>query len=155
MLDSTSVEFRHVFSCSDLISFHVICQGCFNGIGAILRIHHSHYFWLRLRAKYIQNIMSVNPYSSINFGTQFDIAHHNSTASCKKGPTRHAYAWQIGPFWQDTFEMRLLNYFLFPTACLASHLSMAIVSSFVCAKISNHFPSYIDSLHIQRSDWWP
>ena len=25
--------------------------------------------------------------------------------SCQKGPTRHAYAWQIGPFWQDTFEM--------------------------------------------------
>ena len=22
--------------------------------------------------------------------------------SCQKGPTRHAYAWQIGPFWQDT-----------------------------------------------------
>ena len=22
-----------------------------------------------------------------------------------KGPTRHAYAWQIGPFWQDTLEM--------------------------------------------------
>ena len=25
--------------------------------------------------------------------------------SCQKGPTRHAYAWQIGPFWQDTFEL--------------------------------------------------
>ena len=23
----------------------------------------------------------------------------------KKGPTRHAYAWQIGPFWQDTLDM--------------------------------------------------
>ena len=22
--------------------------------------------------------------------------------TCQKGPTRHAYAWQIGPFWQDT-----------------------------------------------------
>ena len=22
-----------------------------------------------------------------------------------KGPTRHAYAWQIGPFWQDTLNM--------------------------------------------------
>ena len=21
--------------------------------------------------------------------------------SCQKGPTRHAYAWQVGPFWQD------------------------------------------------------
>ena len=24
--------------------------------------------------------------------------------SCQKGPTRHAYAWQIEPFWQDTLE---------------------------------------------------
>ena len=23
----------------------------------------------------------------------------------QKGPTRHAYAWQIGPFWQDTLDM--------------------------------------------------
>ena len=25
-----------------------------------------------------------------------------SMVSCQKGPTRHAYAWQMGPFWQDT-----------------------------------------------------
>ena len=25
--------------------------------------------------------------------------------SCQKGPTRHAYAWQIGPFWQDTRDL--------------------------------------------------
>ena len=25
--------------------------------------------------------------------------------SCQKGPTRHAYAWQIGPFWQDTLDV--------------------------------------------------
>ena len=30
---------------------------------------------------------------------------HISMVSCKKGPTRHAYAWQIGPFWQDTLDM--------------------------------------------------
>ena len=24
--------------------------------------------------------------------------------SCQKGPNRHAYAWQIGPFWQDTLD---------------------------------------------------
>ena len=29
----------------------------------------------------------------------------NSMVSCQKGPTRHAYAWQIGPFWQDTLEL--------------------------------------------------
>ena len=25
--------------------------------------------------------------------------------SCQKGPTRHAYTWQIGPFRQDTLEV--------------------------------------------------
>ena len=24
--------------------------------------------------------------------------------SCQTGPTHHAYAWQIGPFWQDTLD---------------------------------------------------
>ena len=28
-----------------------------------------------------------------------------SRVSCQKGPTRHAYAWQIGPFWQDTLDL--------------------------------------------------
>ena len=28
--------------------------------------------------------------------------------SCQKGPTRHAYAWQIGPFYQDTLEQGLI-----------------------------------------------
>ena len=29
-----------------------------------------------------------------------------SRVSCQKGPTCHAYAWQIGPFWQDTLDIR-------------------------------------------------
>ena len=29
----------------------------------------------------------------------------NSRVSCQKGPTRHAYAWQKGAFWQDTLEL--------------------------------------------------
>ena len=29
-----------------------------------------------------------------------------SMVSCQKGPTSHAYAWQIGPFRQDTFDMQ-------------------------------------------------
>ena len=28
-----------------------------------------------------------------------------SMVSCQKGPTHHAYAWQIWPFWQDTLDM--------------------------------------------------
>ena len=30
---------------------------------------------------------------------------HILRVSCQKGPTRHAYAWQIGPFWQDTLDI--------------------------------------------------
>ena len=55
------------------------------------------------------------------------------TVSCQKGPTRHAYAWQIGPFWQDaldipsTFQVQLTlkllkywvsNWFLLFNTCI-------------------------------------
>ena len=33
--------------------------------------------------------------------------------SCQEGPTRHAYAWQIGPFWQDTLDLYFHLCFLF------------------------------------------
>ena len=31
-----------------------------------------------------------------------------SRVSCQKGLTRYDYAWQIGPFWQDTLDLRFL-----------------------------------------------
>ena len=31
--------------------------------------------------------------------------------SCQNGPTRHAYAWQRGPFWQDNLDIRNLIQF--------------------------------------------
>ena len=36
------------------------------------------------------------------------MADNNDTSrvSRQKGPTRHAYAWQIGPFWQDALDLR-------------------------------------------------
>ena len=37
-----------------------------------------------------------------------------SRVFCKKGPTRHVYAWQIGPFWQDTLDVKF-TWDLFPT----------------------------------------
>ena len=33
---------------------------------------------------------------------------HIPRVSRKKGPIRHAYAWQIGPFWQDTLDLSVL-----------------------------------------------
>ena len=35
----------------------------------------------------------------------FTYNYSMSRVSCQKGPTRHAYAWQIGPFWQDTLDV--------------------------------------------------
>ena len=40
-----------------------------------------------------------------------------SRVSCQKGPTRHAYAWQIGPFWQDTLDI-LIKLSIHPSICL-------------------------------------
>ena len=37
--------------------------------------------------------------------------------SCQKGPTRHAYAWQLGPFWQDTIELPGNIYFCSNAIC--------------------------------------
>ena len=36
-----------------------------------------------------------------------------SMVSCQKGPTRHAYAWQIGPFWQDTLDIAIISTVVF------------------------------------------
>ena len=33
---------------------------------------------------------------------------HISRVSFQKGLTRHAYAWQIGPFWQDTLDIGVI-----------------------------------------------
>ena len=65
---------------------------------------------------------------------------HISRVSCKKGPTRHAYAWQIGPFWQDTLELYLL---VFCQLQLATHSIGGIVYMPACesgAWISNYIP---------------
>ena len=37
------------------------------------------------------------------------ILDKSSMVSRQTGPTRHAYAWQIGPVWQDTLELKDVN----------------------------------------------
>ena len=39
--------------------------------------------------------------------------------SYQKGPTRHANAWQIGPFWQDTLDMSDAPISLYPRCGVA------------------------------------
>ena len=41
---------------------------------------------------------------------RFENHLHISMVSCRNGPTRHAYAWLIGPFWQDTLDMYVCMY---------------------------------------------
>ena len=36
-----------------------------------------------------------------------------SMVSCQKGPNRHAYAWQIGPFWQDTLDISIILWVIY------------------------------------------
>ena len=35
-------------------------------------------------------------------------AFYISVVSCQKGSTLHAYAWQIGPFWQGTLDIQCI-----------------------------------------------
>ena len=48
------------------------------------------------------------------------IETHISRVSCQKGPTRHAYAWQIGPFWQDTLDIAVRRLVTWCPACSMS-----------------------------------
>ena len=57
--------------------------------------------------------------------------------SCQKGPTRHAYAWQIGPFWQDTLDFwvasswqcmsRVCTWFWFELFCCACFMAFIVL----------------------------
>ena len=53
-------------------------------------------------------------YDSVHIYVANPLSHPKLMVSCQKGPTRHAYAWQIGPFWQDTLKMLLVR----PACCI-------------------------------------
>ena len=57
-----------------------------------------------LRIKYVlcvtQHNWSAPTWNEMQLGI-FGI----SMVSCQKGPTHHADAWQIGPFWQATLDI--------------------------------------------------
>ena len=67
--------------------------------------------------------------------------YHKSRVSCQKGPTSHAYAWPIGPFWQDTLDIYLL--------CVAIHswrsTSAGKVTSFVMSASRIFSLTYVSS----------
>ena len=67
--------------------------------------HHLHQCW-----PLISGVIWHSPGINFKVSVQTSIQFHefeNSRVSCQKGPTRHAYAWQIGPFWQDSLGLCL------------------------------------------------
>ena len=51
--------------------------------------------------------------TDLKLSTSYEIGTRISRVSCQKGPTHHAYAWQLGPFWQDTIDLCFILLILF------------------------------------------
>ena len=98
-----------------------------------------------------------------------------SMVSCQKDPARHAYAWQIGPYWQDTLDMyphpdekqhwvfsiavNLLPkaYFFSTWLCM---IIRNIFSPYMCLNCTQLFYIWCMLSGVQCSeryeiDWWP
>ena len=76
-------------------------------------ITYSSYAWIKIFWITSQNkdhfTLEMLGFFIRNLENCFLLVHfHISRVSCQKGPTCHAYAWQIGPFWQDTLDINSL-----------------------------------------------
>ena len=52
--------------------------------------------------------LKMVPYDDVILTCAYSTAskcNHIWMVSCQKGPTRHTYAWQLGPFWQHTLDL--------------------------------------------------
>ena len=54
--------------------------------------------------QFVDGILPKGPYPLC-----LRMADRTLLVSCQKGPTRYAYAWQIGPFWQDTLVVCIVK----------------------------------------------
>ena len=82
--------------CAKWGTFHALLpllrQGVNLTMGIVLRCPSSRDTWCVIRCL-------ISPRSGCLNALKAILQHwHMSMVSCKKGPTRHAYAWQIGPF---------------------------------------------------------
>ena len=59
-------------------------------------------FCVEIKHKLVVVIVLVQVTKIPSYGTTVNVM---SMVSCQKGPTHHAHAWQIGPFWQDTLNV--------------------------------------------------
>ena len=76
-----------------LASLHVLCRS-----NEILKVYKGF-------CRYIDIDILITTMKTGNAFIYIDHACNMSRVSCQKGPTRHAYAWQIRPFWQDTIDV--------------------------------------------------
>ena len=60
-----------------------------------------YYHWFRFHV--------LNDTDSISICMRDDSCLSISMVSRQKGPYRHAYAWQIGPFWQETLDITFVG----------------------------------------------
>ena len=73
---------------------------------------------------------------------QLDSKEHISKVSCQKGPTRHAYAWQIGPFWKDTLDLWEMGNTVYLYVNIMADLSKSITMSLMlCHGVTSLFIS--------------
>ena len=55
-----------------------------------------------------------------------------SMVSCQKGPTRHAYAWRVGPFWQDTIDLTAFHLCETEITVVTHTITLPPLSCFPC-----------------------
>ena len=72
----------------------------------------------------------------------FKILYHQliSRVSCQKGPTSHAYAWQIGPFWQHTLDIRFLKWVFCQYRIPGVYQSVIIFNIHIQIKLTKYCP---------------
>ena len=90
-------------------------------------------------------------------------AAHILVVSCQKGPTRHAYAWQIGPFWQDTLDLYGMYglVFIFDTSNMKSKITVSSTGNNqinVIEQTTSSFGSYFlnafSTVRVKKINFW-
>ena len=80
-----------------------------NSLSMILCILYIHVaLHVELDNVYTMTTTKLSPWPGLYLTKCHPQASYTSRISCQEGPTRHAYAWQIRPFWQDTLDMCLV-----------------------------------------------
>ena len=102
--DSVCHPLALLLQCDQVILCLYYDLGQINGIAGILKLQKCFRMW----STYFEHLMKLLPLVCFcGYGDLSTFSIAISMVSCQKGPTCHAYAWQIGPFWQDTLDITL------------------------------------------------